>query len=69
VTVATEAFYHGDTNSFSKIHYGLLYERKCWTIALSYQDLLDRNEFFVTVSLKGLGDNLPKKFSNLFQNS
>jgi len=68
VTVATEAFYHGDTNSFSKIHYGLLYERQCWTIALSYQDLLDRNEFFVTVSLKGLGDNLPKQFSNLFQN-
>lgn len=66
ITVAAEALYNGDTNQFAETHYGLLYERQCWLIALAYQDLTDRNEFFATVSLKGLGENLPKKFSHLF---
>jgi LPS-assembly protein len=72
ITIATEALYNGDTDQFAEIHYGLLYERQCWLIALAYQDLLggtataDRTEFFATVSLKGLGENLPKKFSHLF---
>lgn len=78
ITVAAQALYNGDTDQFAEIHYGLLYERQCWLIALAYQDLLsgaataggaatpDRTEFFATVSLKGLGENLPKKLSHLF---
>lgn len=66
ITFATEALYNAHADQFPEIHYGLLYERQCWLIALAYQDLLTRNEFLFTVSLKGLGENLPKKFSYLF---
>lgn len=67
LTFATEAFYDTDTDRFAEIHYGLLYERQCWLVAMAYQDLLNRNEFLFTVSLKGLGETLPRQFAYLFE--
>jgi LPS-assembly protein len=72
IQIAAEALYNADADQFIEMHYGLLYERQCWLITLAYQELLggtgtaNQNEFFATVSLKGLGENLPRKFATLF---
>ena len=68
MTFAAEAFYSASADRFVEIHYGLLYERQCWLIALAYQDLFNKNEVLFTVSLKGLGENIPRPFAYLFQN-
>ena len=66
ITLAGEAYYHFDNRSFIEKRVGLSYQRQCWMAAVIYQQRLKEDDFFFVVTLNGLGSNLPKQFSHLF---
>ncbi|MEK7703047.1 MAG: LPS assembly protein LptD [Nitrospirota bacterium] len=66
VTLAAETYYDFDDRLLIEERFGLSYQRQCWLAAVIYQNRSDRNDLFFVVSLKGLGSNLPKQFSRLF---
>ncbi|MFZ5864003.1 MAG: LPS-assembly protein LptD [Nitrospirota bacterium] len=51
--LANKTYYNRQTRAYTEIDYGLLYRAQCWSVSLTYQDLPDRNEIGVMVTLVG----------------
>lgn len=53
VVLASKAYFNRQTKKYTEIDYGILYAAQCWSISLTYQDLPDRNEIGVLLTLVG----------------
>ncbi len=64
--LANRTYYDRRSGKYTEVGYGLLYRAQCWSVALTYQDYPDRNEFGVTLTLLGATSVESNAVSDLF---
>lgn len=64
--IANKTYYNRQTGKYTEIAYGIQYRAQCWSIAFTYQDFPDKNEFAVMVTLLGATSVSSNVMSDLF---
>ena len=67
ITLANKTYRNRQTNAYTEIDYGLQYNGQCWSVTFTYQDLPEKNEFSVLLTLVGAASFDSKMASGLFE--
>ncbi len=66
ITLANKTYRNRQTNAYTEIDYGLQYNGQCWSVTFTYQDLPEKNEFSVLLTLLGATSIDSRTVSGLF---
>ena len=67
ITLANKTYRNRQTNAYTEIDYGLQYNGQCWSVTFTYQDLPEKNEFSVLLTLVGATSVDSRMVSGLFE--
>ncbi|MEO5656849.1 MAG: LPS assembly protein LptD, partial [Nitrospiria bacterium] len=64
--LANKTYYNRRTHAYTEISYGLKYTGQCWSVAFTYQDFPEKNQFGVLLTLIGATSAASGQAADLF---